>query len=547
MSDWELLQDYYRNGSEEAFSELVTRHLDLVYSAALRQVCSPEMAQDVAQSVFADLAQSAPRLKPDTVLPAWLYQVTSHTAVDLIRKESRRQCREQRLLEMTDMNPASSDWIYIEPLLDEAMESLGPADRAALLLRYFQNMSLREVGQSLGLSEDSAQKRVSRATERLRRLLSKRGVTVGTSGLALALAANAVQSAPAGLGAIVCSASIISAAALPPAAIFGLTKAIAMTTIQKSLFGAVLAVALGTGIYEARLASRYQARNLELEQQQAPLTQQVSQLREAQEQAAGKLEQAQQELEQLRRETAGLPKLRGQLARLRHDSSELARSKGAGNSTNSGSDDVTVASWLARVDQLRQAFKRSPDKSIPEIQLLTQQDWLDAAKDKMETDDDVRRAMAHLRNTAEDVVAGLVQPALQQYLKANEDKFPTDLSQLQAYFKTPLDPAILQRFGIFPSDAVPNVRMGSDWIITQRSFADPEYDNHFVIGPNGHGTTSYKQTPLDALMPALQAFSAANGGQTPKNPAELQPYITTSDQQTALQNLSQTSSASGTQ
>src|SRR5579862_9414601 len=139
MNDWELLQDYLRNGAEEAFATLVNRHLDLVHSAALRQVRSPEAAQDITQSVFADLARSAHRLKPETVMPAWLYEVTRRAAIDLIRKEARRQSREQRVFEMTDMNQASSEWTYIEPLLDEAMESLKPIDRAALLLRYFQN------------------------------------------------------------------------------------------------------------------------------------------------------------------------------------------------------------------------------------------------------------------------------------------------------------------------------------------------------------------------------------------------------------------------
>ncbi|HLH54250.1 MAG TPA: sigma-70 family RNA polymerase sigma factor [Verrucomicrobiae bacterium] len=214
MSDWELLQDYCQNGSEEAFAEVVNRHLDLVYSAALRQVRSSEAAQDVTQSVFLDLAQTANRLKRDTILPAWLYEVTRRTAIDLIRKESRRRSREHTLLEMTDMNPGSSDWTQIEALLDQGMGSLRPKDRAALLLRYFQNKSLREVGQSLGLSEDGSQKCVSRATQRLRLFLSKRGVTVGTSGLVLALTANAVKSAPIGLGSLVCSTSVLSVAAM---------------------------------------------------------------------------------------------------------------------------------------------------------------------------------------------------------------------------------------------------------------------------------------------------------------------------------------------
>jgi hypothetical protein len=154
--------------------------------------------------------------------------------------------------------------------------------------------------------------------------------------------------------------------------------------------------------------------------------------------------------------------------------------------------------------------------------------------------------MGRVRNAAEEKVAGLVQPALEQYLKANNGAFATDLAQLQDYLKAPLDPAILQRFGILPADAVPNVRMGGDWIITQKTFVDSDYDLHFVIGPTGYGTTSYKQTPIDTLMPALQAFSAANGGQTPTDPSQLQPYITTADQQTALQSIKQSPATSNT-
>ena len=303
---------------------------------------------------------------------------------------------------------------------------------------------------------------------------------------------------------------------------------------------------MSAGIYETHRALRLQARAFELEQQQAPLADELLQLLHAQQQATGRLQQAQQELEQLRRAAAELPKLRGQLALLQLDSIELAKSRTAGNGTNSDTGEITAASWLARADQLRQAFQRFPERSIPEVQLLTQQDWLDAAKDKLESDEDYRKAMGRVRNAAEDKVAGLVQPALEQYLKANGGTFPTDLAQLQDYLKTPLDPAILQRFGIFPADAVPNVRVGGDWIITQKTFVDPAYDTHFVIGPNGHGTTSYNQTPLDTLMPALQAFSAANGGQTPTEQSQLQPYITTSDQQAALQNLSRSSATSNT-
>ena len=165
-TDMELLARYARHRAEDAFTQLVQRHLGLVYSAALRQVRSPQLAEEVSQSVFLDLARSADRVKPDTILTAWLYQVTRCSAIDVVRREASRQFREQIATEMNIMNAADSDWTHIAPLIDEAMQALDDTDRAAVLLRYFENKSLREVGAALGTSDDAAQKRVSRAVEK---------------------------------------------------------------------------------------------------------------------------------------------------------------------------------------------------------------------------------------------------------------------------------------------------------------------------------------------------------------------------------------------
>ncbi len=154
--DLELLRQFTRDHSQAAFTELVKRRVNLVYSAALRQVRSPQLAEEVAQSVFTDLARDAVKLKPDTILTAWLYSVARRTAVDVIRKESRRQLREQIAVEMNTMNATAEDWTQIEPLLDEAVATLDETDRAAVLLRYFENQSLRDIGQQLGVSDDTA-------------------------------------------------------------------------------------------------------------------------------------------------------------------------------------------------------------------------------------------------------------------------------------------------------------------------------------------------------------------------------------------------------
>ncbi|MBI3192422.1 MAG: sigma-70 family RNA polymerase sigma factor, partial [Pedosphaera parvula] len=120
-SDLELLKRYTRDRAEDAFAELVRRHLGLVYSAALRQVRSPQLAEEVAQSAFTDLAREAAKLKPDTILTAWLYQVTRRTAIDVVRGEARRQLREKIATEMNVMNATADDWTHIEPLLEDAM------------------------------------------------------------------------------------------------------------------------------------------------------------------------------------------------------------------------------------------------------------------------------------------------------------------------------------------------------------------------------------------------------------------------------------------
>ncbi|HLZ55269.1 MAG TPA: sigma-70 family RNA polymerase sigma factor, partial [Verrucomicrobiae bacterium] len=282
-SDLDLLRQFARDNSQDAFAEIVRQHLDLVYSAALRQVRSPQLAEEIAQSVFADLARNAGTMSGTGVPPAdsltpWLYAVTRRTAIDVIRKESRRQLREQIAVQMNNMNATSADWTQIAPLLDDAMAALDEADRSAVLLRYFENKSLREVGETLGASEDAAQKRVGRAVERLREFFSKRNVTIGASGLAVLISGNAVQSAPIGLAAAISTAAVLAGTIVSSSTVIAATKTIAMTTLQKTLVTVTVAVLAGGGIYEAKQTADARAEVQTLQQQQAPLAEQIRQL-----------------------------------------------------------------------------------------------------------------------------------------------------------------------------------------------------------------------------------------------------------------------------
>lgn len=238
----QLLAGYTRHDTEDAFAEIVRRHLNLVYSAALRQTRSPQLAEEVVQSVFLKLAREAARLAPETILAAWLYQVTRHQAIDVVRREARRRLREQFATEMNALHTGSADWTPLEPLLDEAMAALDETDRTAVLLRYFENKSLREVGSTLGTTDDAAQKRVSRAVERLRSFFAQRGVTVTVSGLAVVLSTHAVQAAPPGLALVIASTAHLSSLTSTPLA----AKAIVMTTLKKTLLAATAVLMCGT-------------------------------------------------------------------------------------------------------------------------------------------------------------------------------------------------------------------------------------------------------------------------------------------------------------
>ncbi len=178
--DAELLSRYVRDRSEAAFAGLVERHLPLVYSAALRQVNGDlELAKDVAQTVFIDLARKADSFSSGTVLAGWLYTSARFAAAKAVRTNQRRRSREQSFAAMQTphLEPGpdpEADWTQLEGVIDEAMAGLSPADRDAVLLRIFQSREFKAVGAALGISEDAARMRVNRALETLRDLLRQR-------------------------------------------------------------------------------------------------------------------------------------------------------------------------------------------------------------------------------------------------------------------------------------------------------------------------------------------------------------------------------------
>ena len=479
-----LLRQYAENHSDEAFAALVTRHVNLVYSVALRHVGDPHQAEEVAQAVFIILAKKAGQLRHDKALSSWLFQATRLTASNFVRGETRRHRREQEAHMQSVLNESGSDvWSRIAPLLDDAVAGLSEKDRHALLLRFYEGRNLREVGAVLGASEDAAEKRVNRAVEKLRMFFAKRGVTVGASGLVVAISANAVQAAPGGLAVTISTAAALGGTAIAATATATAVKTIAMTILQKVFITATIAAAVGTGIYEARQASALRAQVQTL-QQQGPLTDQIQQLTRERDDAAHQLAALRFDNERLNRNTVELLKLRGELGRLRNASRELALKEAAATTGATNAEDVIESAAKAlssKAHLFKQLFEQMPDRNIPELRYINDQSWLNAAYGAdLETDAGISAAMSDRRHSAKQLFATLLLEGLNGYTKANAGQLPTDISQLKPY-ALDVDDVTLQRYQMIKAGNVSDLQSG-DMVIAKKAAVDEHCDTLFQFG-----------------------------------------------------------------
>ncbi len=258
MDDQELLRQYVDRQSEKAFADLVTRHIDMVYSAALRTVRDTGLAKDVTQSVFIRLAQKAPVIRSGHALPGWLYRVACGQAANAVRDERTRHEREMEAMTMKSTEgDTGAAWKAILPHLDDAMSKLKATEQNAIVLRFFEGRSWREVGAALALNEDTAQKRVSRALDKLRIHFTRHGIALSAVAIASVISANAAQAAPAGLASTVATASLTHAAGT---GFFSVSSTYLHALLMKKTACVVLLVVLASAVVIPVSFSGYKAR-----------------------------------------------------------------------------------------------------------------------------------------------------------------------------------------------------------------------------------------------------------------------------------------------
>ena len=453
-------------------------------------------------------------LSSEVMLGGWLHRHTYHVAATILRSERRRQSRERQVAEMNALQDYSgANFAHVAPVLDEVINELGTEDRMAILLRFFEQSDFRAIGHALGTNEDAAQKRVTRALEKLHSLLNQRGVAFSAAALGTALATEAVTAAPAGL------AVSISFAALANGAVTGgttltLLKVITMTKLK---FGIISAIAV-TGV-ATPLLIQYQAQ-VKLRERDEALRQQADQLAQltsenqrlsnflVQAKTARPAPSDQSELLRLRAEVSGL---RGNLQQKAAEASDPAS--------------ISAKALAARAIQLKQRLEQMPDKRIPEFQFLSEQDWLDAVKNgNLDTEADYRNALSQLRSIAKQDFGAILRPALESYIQTHGGQLPNDLSELKLLMQSPIDDSILDRYSLLLTGKVPNLTRETLLVAEVAPPADQDYDTVYMFRLAGQRVATVDPN-ISTMLDAAKEYARANNGQFPSDTTQLGAYL----------------------
>ncbi|MDB6057876.1 MAG: hypothetical protein JWO95_1720 [Verrucomicrobiales bacterium] len=490
-----------------------------------------DAGKDVTQGVFLALAQNASRLTNHPVLSGWLHTTTRNIAANFVRTNARRQAREREAVVMNELlsGQTEASWEDISPHLDAALGELCESDRNAVLLRYFEKKTAQEMAGILGVSAAAAQKRVNRAVERLREVFIRSGVAVGTGGVAVVISANAVQAAPVGFASAI-TAAAIAGSTTTTAVTSAVIKTVAMTTLQKTVVTLSIALLAGAGIYELRQSANLRHQLQELRSQQALLPDRMQQLIRERDDATNRLAVLLADNARLKSNP-----YRRDALKLRDENEQLRT-----NAAQANDPFVKQAlGWKENERKLRKLFAEHPEQRVPELALLSDEQWLGIAQSAhLDSEIGIRKAASQVRHSAKNNFMPDLMTALSEFVKSNGGILPTDLNQLQPFFKQPVDEAMLQQYELTATG-----KYKGGFVVKDKAVVDKEYDYWWQVGPNGYGPDASERilagikAQVEILKPVVEAYAAANNNAQPNAMSDLKPFITTPQQQTAINEL----------
>jgi hypothetical protein len=197
-----------------------------------------------------------------------------------------------------------------------------------------------------------------------------------------------------------------------------------------------------------------------------------------------------------------------------------------------------ISAWLQRVNQLRQAFASRPGQSIPQLDLLSARDWATAARTgKLETEEEIERALAQTRTKAKSRFASLLFGALESYLKENKGELPAKLIELLPYLDgSAQDPTMLESYELVASGKLRDVP-ADGYIVKEKNIVNEQLENRIEIihAGNGKPTFSNSLPHRDSIdlseefdlyfLHAARAFVAAHQGALPTSAEQLIPFF----------------------
>ncbi len=501
--DVEWLRKYVSDQCEDAFAHLVRKHLGLVYGVATRVLRDRSLAEEVTQAAFLELARQAASLGDRTVLSAWLHEVTRRKAIDVYRRERRRRERESLAMDQASGRTESS-WDDLAPVVDEGLGALGHRDRTVLVMRYLEGDSLREIANVLGISEDAAQKRVARALDRLRRFLARRGVAIGSTGLGAALTANGVTVAPEALVQMI---TVQMANVLPASAsLGGWLSTLSMPASSKLLVTAAAVVVVGWNVYQAQRIARLTTHALEVDASRTAALVEFERARDLIAAQNGEILGLRSRSNEFASDKLELMRLRNQVGELRA-ALRISEATQARFSNESDASEEALKSWMNRVKIMKALSGTMPDRAIPELRLLTEEDWFELAKEPLglapegfdfSDPRNARMALSAARAKAKNRLAWVFHRALQGYAEANGGRVPQEVRELQPYLMNTnvIGPAssvhisadevrddILERYQMVAEGRLADQKEGEP-VIAEVTPVDPVFDTLLRVGNN---------------------------------------------------------------